>query len=129
MWETQTGKLTTSKRVDIYLFLPEFSTTKIVTWKCHIDKSTNDRYDMILGRELVVALGMDFKLSENVILSREGPFCQSYSQSPTNSELTQSQNMVTSARNANTCMKCQYVVILLTAIQSYTVTHARDANT
>ena len=48
---------------------------------------------------------------------------QSDSQSPTDSESTQSQNI----GNART--KCQYVVVLLTAIQSYTVTHARDANT
>ena len=50
--------------------------------------------------------------------------CQSGSQSPMESELNQSQNMVTRAQNANTCTKCQYVVVLLTAIQYYTVTHA-----
>ena len=56
-------------------------------------------------------------------------YCQSYSQSPTDSELTQSQNRVTCAQNANTSTKCQYVFILLTSIQSYTVTQARCANT
>ena len=54
--------------------------------------------------------------------------CQSNSQSPTDSESTQSQNMVMRARNANACTKCQYVVVLLTAIQYYTVTHTRDEN-
>ena len=44
------------------------------------------------------------------------PPCQSDSQSPTESESTQSQNMVTRAQNANTCTKCQYVVVLLTTI-------------
>ena len=38
--------------------------------------------------------------------------CQSDSPSPTDSESTQSQNMVTRARNANTCTKCQYVLVL-----------------
>ena len=50
--------------------------------------------------------------------------CQSDSPSPTDSELTQSQNMLMRARNANTCTKYQCIVVLLMAIQSYTVTHA-----
>ena len=59
MWKTQAGKFTTSKKVNIDFCLPEFSATKIVTWKCHIDKYTNGRYDMILCRYLLTALGMD----------------------------------------------------------------------
>ena len=55
--------------------------------------------------------------------------CQSNSPSPKDSESTQSQNMVTRAENDNTCTKCQYVVVLLTAIQSYSVTHAQNDNT
>ena len=56
MWETQAGKFNTSKKVNVYFCLPEFSSTKIVTWKCHIDESTKGRYDMILGRDLLTAL-------------------------------------------------------------------------
>ena len=69
-WETQAGKFTTSKKVNIDFFLPEFSATKIVTWKCHIDDSTNVIYDTILGRDLLTALGLDLKFSKNVILCR-----------------------------------------------------------
>ena len=47
--------------------------TKTVTWKCHIDESTTGRYDMILGRDLLTALGLDLKFSENVIRGVEGP--------------------------------------------------------
>ena len=36
--------------------LPEFSATKIVMWKCHVGESTEGRYDMILGRDLLTAL-------------------------------------------------------------------------
>ena len=54
--------------------LPEFSATKIVTWKYHVDKSTNGRYDMILGRYLLTALVLDIKFSDNVIICREGPY-------------------------------------------------------
>ena len=56
MWETQAGKFTTSKKVNIDFFSPDFSATKIVTWKFHVDESTNGIYDMILGRDLLTAL-------------------------------------------------------------------------
>ena len=58
---------------DIDFCLPEFSVTKIVTWKCHADLSTNVIYDMILGRDLITALGLDLKFSGNLIISGEGP--------------------------------------------------------
>ena len=45
-----------------------------MTWKCHVDESTTGRYDMILGRDLLTALGLDIKFYENVILGREGPY-------------------------------------------------------
>ena len=54
--------------------LPEFSATKIVTWKCHVDKTTNGRYDMILGRDLLDALGLDINFSEKVTIGGEGPY-------------------------------------------------------
>ena len=72
--ETQSGKFTNSKKVNLYLCLPEFSGTKIVTWKCHVDEYTNGRYDMILGRDLLTALGIDLNFSKNVISGGEGPY-------------------------------------------------------
>ena len=60
-WENQAGKFTTSKKVNVEFCLPEFGATKIVTWKCHVSKSANSRYDMILGRDLLTALGFDLK--------------------------------------------------------------------
>ena len=74
MWETQYGKLKTSKKVNVDFCLTEFSAAKIVTWKWHVDKSTTDRYDMILGRDLLTALGLDLKFSENVIHGGEGTY-------------------------------------------------------
>ena len=35
--------------------------------KCHVNESTTGRYDMILGRDLLTALGLDLKFSDNVI--------------------------------------------------------------
>ena len=43
-----------------------------MTRKCHVDESTNSRYDITLGRDLLIALGMDLKFSENVIIGGEG---------------------------------------------------------
>ena len=54
--------------------LPEFSATKIVMWKFHVDESTNGRYDMILGRDLLTALVIDLKSSDNVIIGGEVPY-------------------------------------------------------
>ena len=66
--ETHAWKFMTSKKPKIDFFLPEFSETKIVLWKFHVNKSTSNRYDMILGRNLVTALGLDLKFSDNVII-------------------------------------------------------------
>ena len=44
-----------------------------MTWKCHVDESTTGRYNMILGRDLLTALGLDLKFSEKVIHGGEGP--------------------------------------------------------
>ena len=74
MWEPQASKFTTSKKVNVYFCLPEFSATKIVMWKCHVDKSTNGRYDMILGRDLITALVLYLKFSDNFILGGEGSY-------------------------------------------------------
>ena len=43
-------------------------------WKCHVDKYATGRYDMILGRDILTALGIDLKFSENIIHGGEGPY-------------------------------------------------------
>ena len=50
MWETQAGKFMTPKKVTVYFFLPKVCAKKLVTWKYHVDDSTNGKYGMILGR-------------------------------------------------------------------------------
>ena len=66
-------KLTTSKKVNVDFCLPEFSETKIVSWKFHLDNQNNSRYDMILVRDLIHALGLDIKFSENIIIGGDVP--------------------------------------------------------
>ena len=66
--EIQARKFTTSKKVNVYFCLPVFSATKIVSWKFQVDISTNGRSNMILGRDLLIALGLDLKFSENITI-------------------------------------------------------------
>ena len=45
-----------------------------MTWKCHVDESTNSRYNIILCRDLLIELVLDLKLSENIIICGEGTY-------------------------------------------------------
>ena len=38
-----------------------------------MDDSTKGRYDMILGRDLLIDLGLNIKFSDNVIEADDGP--------------------------------------------------------
>ena len=73
-WETQAGKLMTANKVNVYFYLPAFSATKIVTWKCCVDESTNSRYGMVLGKYLITALGLYLKFSREESIDSEGPY-------------------------------------------------------
>ena len=59
---------TASKKLNIDFCLTEFSAKNIVSWKCEVVNKTNSRYDMIIGRDPLTALGLDLKLSENIII-------------------------------------------------------------
>ena len=72
-WKNQEGKFTTSNKENVDFCLPEFIATKKVSWKFHVYKQTNSRYDMILGRNLLTALGLDLKFFVNLIIVGEGP--------------------------------------------------------
>ena len=74
MLETQAGKFTTSKKMNVYFCLTEFSATRIVPLQCHVDNKTNSRYDIILGRDLLTTLGLDLIFSQNLIIGGEGSY-------------------------------------------------------
>ena len=73
-WHTQARKITTNIKVKIDFILPELSATKIVMWNFHMDDFAKGRYDMILGRDILTALGINLKLSDHVIEACYGPF-------------------------------------------------------
>ena len=39
-----------------------------------MDNQTNSRYDIILGRDLLNALGLDLNFSSNIIIGGDGPY-------------------------------------------------------
>ena len=73
-WHMQSGNITTGLKVTVGFTLPALSATYLVTWKCHVDDSTKGRYDMILGHDLLVELGLSLKLSDHIIKLDDGPF-------------------------------------------------------
>ena len=51
-WHKQAGNITTTIKVKVDFTLPALNAKNVVTWKCHVDESTNGRYNMILGQDL-----------------------------------------------------------------------------
>ena len=45
-----------------------------MTWNCHIDDSAKGRYDMILGRDLLIYLGLNITFYDHIIEADDGPF-------------------------------------------------------
>ena len=60
-WMTKTGTMTTNGLSTVNLILPDFDVKRVIKWQFHVDshnKISNSRYDMIIGRDLLTALGM-----------------------------------------------------------------------
>ena len=70
----QEGSITINIKVKIDFILPDISATKIVTCNWQVYGSNKYRYDMILGRDLLIASGLNLKLSDDVIEGNYGPF-------------------------------------------------------
>lgn len=60
IWKTNGGNFITRYEVPVTFKLPEFAPSKAITWTMAVDESPLDRkYDMIIGRDLQQALGLD----------------------------------------------------------------------
>ena len=70
----QAVNITTNIKVKVDFTLPTLSTTNFVYWKSSVDDSDKGRYDIILGRYLLIKLGLNLKLSEHIIEDYDGPF-------------------------------------------------------
>ena len=65
-WTTVGGQFVTTRRREINFTLPEFSTSKDITWTCHEDSNTlrkNAQYDMIIGADLLTELGIELNFN------------------------------------------------------------------
>ena len=71
---TQAGNITNNHKVEVYFTLPALSAKNVMTWKYHVYDSSKGRYDMILGRDILIELILNLKFSEHVIKSGDGPF-------------------------------------------------------
>ena len=71
-WHTQARNITTNLKVKVDFTLPAISATNVVTWKCHMDESSKGINDMILGRYLLLELGINISFPEHVIKADDG---------------------------------------------------------
>ena len=73
MWQTQGGNFTTNEMATVDFCLSELNATKIVTRKFHVKDSTEIRYNIFLGIDLITALVLDLKFSGNILVGGDGP--------------------------------------------------------
>ena len=73
-WNTQAGNINTNLKVDVDFTLPVLSAKNVVAWRCHVDDSSEGRYGIISGHNILTELGLNLKLSEHVIEADDGTF-------------------------------------------------------
>lgn len=74
-WHTMGGTFVTKRKALIDFKLPEFSTNKHVQWVCHVDDNTTPtkaQYDMIIGTDLMSAIGIDILFTSKIISWEDG---------------------------------------------------------
>ena len=70
LWKTMGGNFTTKKKALVDFRFPELNTDKKVTWVCHVDETTKEEhalYDMIIGMDLMTAIGIYVDTDEKLI--------------------------------------------------------------
>ena len=72
-WRTQGSDFLTPHKTNVELVWPELDATKSMTWSFHVDDSQkNSRYDMKIGRDLLLELKLDLCLSDYPIKGNGG---------------------------------------------------------
>ena len=68
-WTTKSGTFTTSGKCKVSFSFPEFDANREIEWDVHVDQSDSSQstYDMIVGRDLLEALGIDLLFSEKMM--------------------------------------------------------------
>jgi hypothetical protein len=68
--KTLGGKFTTDYESLLDFKFPEVSTSKVVTWKAHVDDKTSSKeaaYDMIMGMDLLTSIGITVDYEQRCI--------------------------------------------------------------
>ena len=60
-WHMQAGNITTNLKVKVYFTLPTLRPTNVLMWTFHVDDFPKGIYDMILGRNILIKLGLNLK--------------------------------------------------------------------
>ena len=73
-WSTLGGAFTTKQKAIINFKLPEFSNSRDITWKAHVDDTTTSskaKYDMIIGNDLMQQLGLEISFKTKTLTWEE----------------------------------------------------------
>ena len=74
-WSTQGGDFLTTYTKNVELVIPELDATKSMTWTFHVYYlQKNPRYDMIIGKDLLLELKLDLCLSGFTIKGNGGAY-------------------------------------------------------
>ena len=68
VWSTPAGNLTTNKVCKAKMVLTELIPDKTLEWKIHVAPGSLGNYDMIIGRDLLDDLGIDFRFSDHTVI-------------------------------------------------------------
>ena len=66
-YATGGGALKTKYESEIHFALPEFSDKKIIKWNFNITSSDDLGYDMIIGRDILMTLGINFSFVNKTV--------------------------------------------------------------
>ena len=66
VWTTPAGEMSTRSKVKAQFTLPELQEKKLIKWNLHVVPDMG-AYDMIIGRDLMVFLGIDIRFSDQVV--------------------------------------------------------------
>src|SRR5687767_11045789 len=68
-WTTKAGSFKTTKTCKINFTLPAFHEKRNISWTAFVDESDkqSSRYDMIIGRDLLAELGINFMFKEQLM--------------------------------------------------------------
>ena len=66
-YSTRSGTLKTKYELIEQLMLPEFSDKKNITWQFSIFEGSDVGYDIVIGRDLMLELGMDISFAKKSV--------------------------------------------------------------